>query len=91
MLAVKSGQKHIHDDENIKRFCFLSLYSVRDVLVISRECICGEIGTVHLVIVFDDPFQRITAMFVFALGVLILPVGKDAADIQVMLDLLKMS
>ena len=35
LLAVKSGQEHIHDDENIERLCFLSLYSVRDVLVIS--------------------------------------------------------
>ena len=35
LLAVKSGQEHIHDDKNIKRLCFLSLYSVRDVLVIS--------------------------------------------------------
>ena len=35
LLAVKSGQEHIHNDENIKRLCFLSLYSVRDVLVIS--------------------------------------------------------
>ena len=89
LLAVKSGQEHIHDDENIKRLCFLSLYSVRDVLVISREGICGEIGSVHLIIVLDNTLQRIAAMLVLALGILILPVGEDTADIQVMFDLLE--
>ena len=89
LLAVKSGQEHIHDNENIKRLCFLSLYSIRDVLVISRERICGEIGSVHLIVVLDDTLQRITAMLVLALGILILPVGEDTADIQVMLDLLE--
>ena len=89
LLAVKPVREHIHDNENVKRLCFLSLYSVRDVLVISRKGICGEIGSVHLIIVLDNPLQRIAAMLVLALGILILPVGEDTADIQVMFDLLE--
>ena len=89
LLAVETGQEHIHNEKDVQRFSFLALHSVRNVLVICGEGISGEIGAVLLVIVRDDTLKRVTAMLILALGILVLSVGENAGDVQVMLDLLE--
>ena len=88
-FTVKAGEEHIDHKQDVQRLCLLTLYAVRNILVIGCKCVSREVGAIHLIIVFDDSLQSIAAVLVLALCVLILPIREDTRDIQVMLYALK--
>ena len=80
-FAVEAGEKHIDHEKDVQRLRLLTLYTIRNVLVIGGESISREVCTIHLIIIFDDPLQRITAMLVFSLRIFILSIRKDTGNI----------
>ena len=57
--------------------------------MIRGEGVGREIRTVHLVIVLYDTLQGISAMLILALSIFVLPIGENAADVQIVFDLLE--